>query len=122
MPFKIRFIPLGILKPYVLRLLSAKPMHGFEIMEEIFERTGRVWRPGLGTIYPTLSWLEENGYVESVLEVRGEKARKPYRITAKGLAALKGVSNCEARGAGELGLDENRLEGHVAEHHFNRDR
>ncbi len=88
-PFNIRFVPPGILKPYILRLLSNRPMHGFEIMEEIFERTGRVWRPGPGTIYPTLSWLEENGYVEGVLEVRGEKARKPYRITPKGTAALK---------------------------------
>jgi DNA-binding PadR family transcriptional regulator len=33
--------------------------------------------------------LEENGYVESIVEMRGEKARKPYKITSKGLAALK---------------------------------
>jgi len=101
-PFKIHFIPHGILKPYILRLLSVKPMHGFEIMEEIFERTGRVWRPGPGTIYPTLSWLEENGYVESVVEVRGEKARKPYRITPKGLAALKEYQTVKREGLESL--------------------
>ncbi|MGP8068391.1 MAG: PadR family transcriptional regulator [Candidatus Bathyarchaeia archaeon] len=46
-------------------------------MEEIFERTGRVWRPGPGTIYPTLSWPEENGYVESTIEMN-RTASTPY--------------------------------------------
>lgn len=87
-PFRIRFIPPGILKPYILRLLSEKPMHGFEIIEEIFQRTGRVWGPGPGAIYPTLSSLEENGFIETVVELRGEKARKPYRITKKGMQTL----------------------------------
>ena len=57
---------------------------------------------GPGTIYPTLSWLEENGYVESVVEVRGEKARKPYRITAKGLGALKEYRTVKREGLESL--------------------
>jgi DNA-binding PadR family transcriptional regulator len=77
-------------------------MHGFEIMEEIFERTGRVWKPGPGTIYPTLSWLEENGYVESTVEIRGEKARKPYKITSKGSAALKEYQTVKREGLESL--------------------
>lgn len=89
-PFRVNFIPQGLLKPYILRLLSEKPMHGFEIMEQIFDRTGGMWRPGPSAIYPTLTWLEDNGYVETAqIEAQGEKARKPYRITAKGREALK---------------------------------
>jgi len=76
--------------------------HGFEIMEEIFERTGRVWRPGSGAIYPTLSWLEEQGYIETTVEIRGEKARKPYRITKKGLEALKEYRTVKQEGLQSL--------------------
>ncbi len=89
-PFRVSVVPQGMLKPYILRLLSEGPMHGFEIMEEIFQHTKGMWRPGPSAIYPTLTWLEEKGYVEVVeSEPRGEKARRPYRITKKGEEALK---------------------------------
>lgn len=90
-PFRVNIIPQGLLKPYILRLLSEKPMHGFEIMEQIFERTGGMWRPGPSAIYPTLAWLEEKGYVEPVQrKAEGEKARRPYQIAENGREALKG--------------------------------
>jgi DNA-binding PadR family transcriptional regulator len=89
-PFRVNVIPQGLLKPYILRLLSEKPMHGYEIMEEIFERTRGLWRPGPSAVYPTLTWLEEKGYIEEVEgQVKGEKARRPYRITEKGKEALR---------------------------------
>ena len=89
-PFRVNIVPQGLLKPYILRLLSEKQMHGFEIMEEIFRRTNGMWRPGASAIYPTLTWLEEKGYIaETWGEVKGEKARRPYKITAKGREALK---------------------------------
>jgi DNA-binding PadR family transcriptional regulator len=44
--------------------------------------------------------LEENGYIESVVEVREEKARKPHRMTPKGFGALK-----EYRTAKQEGLE-----------------
>jgi DNA-binding PadR family transcriptional regulator len=89
-PFRVNIVPQGMLKPYILRLLSERPMHGFEMMEEIFQRTKGMWRPGPSAIYPTLTWLEEKGYVEEVQsEAKGEKARRPYKITEKGREALK---------------------------------
>jgi DNA-binding PadR family transcriptional regulator len=89
-PFRVNLIPQGFLKPYILRLLSEKPMHGYEIMDEIFERTKGLWRPGPSAIYPTLTWLEEKGYIEQVsVEIKGEKARRPYQITEKGKEALQ---------------------------------
>ena len=88
-PFRVNIVPQGLLKPYILKLLSEKPMHGFELMEQIFEKTNGMWHPGPAAIYPTLEWLEANSYIESVgKHGKSEKARKQYRITKKGIAAL----------------------------------
>ncbi|MCL5679912.1 MAG: PadR family transcriptional regulator [Candidatus Marsarchaeota archaeon] len=89
-PFRVDIIPKGLLKPLILKLLSDKPMHGFELMEQIFEKTDGMWRPGPAAIYPTLEWLESNGYIRSAdqHERKSEKARKQYAITKKGSDAL----------------------------------
>jgi DNA-binding PadR family transcriptional regulator len=87
-PFRISLIPRGLLKPVILYLLSERPMHGFEIMEEISARTGGMWRPGPGAVYPALLWLEEKGYIE-VQE--GEGSKKPYRITDQGQEAIENI-------------------------------
>ncbi|MGP8068795.1 MAG: PadR family transcriptional regulator [Candidatus Bathyarchaeia archaeon] len=93
-PFRVNIVPQGLLKPYLLRLLSEKPMHGFEMMEEIFQRTRGMWRPGPSAIYPTLTALEETGYIKAMEgQVRGEKTRRPYQITDKGREALKDYKN-----------------------------
>ncbi len=78
-------VPRGFLKYYILRLLSQKPMYGYEIMEEIEKRTTGHWRPGPGSIYPTLEWLEKIGYIEIVPgKSDKKKSARPYRITEKG--------------------------------------
>jgi DNA-binding PadR family transcriptional regulator len=94
-PFRITLLPQGILKPLILRLLSERPMHGYVIMEQIFERTQGMWRPTPASIYPTLAWLEEMGYITETEEASreaGERARRPYGLTAKGRSALKNYS------------------------------
>lgn len=91
-PFRITMLPQGILKPLILRLLSERPMHGYQMMEQIFDRTQGMWRPTPASIYPTLAWLEDKGYItESDASGRGigEKARRPYALTTKGHTALK---------------------------------
>ncbi|MEE9268327.1 MAG: PadR family transcriptional regulator [Thermoplasmata archaeon] len=85
-PFRISLVPRGLLKPVILRLLRGRPMHGFEIMEEITARTGGMWRPGPGAVYPALLALEEEGYV--TVGEKGERAKKPYTITDKGREAV----------------------------------
>ena len=88
-PFKVSVIPHGLLRPYILRLISKRPMYGFEIMEQIFEKTGGMWRPGPAATYTTLEWLERNGYIKALdVGQRSEKQRKQYKITEKGSAAL----------------------------------
>ena len=89
-PFRVDIVPKGLLKPLVLKLLSERPMHGFELMEQIFEKTNGMWRPGPAAIYPTLEWLETNGYIKpDETEKRPERTRRQYSITKKGTEALE---------------------------------
>lgn len=88
-PFRISLIPRGLLKPVILSLLAEKPMHGFELMEEVARRTGGMWRPGPGAMYPALLALEEGGYV--AVQEEGPRAKKPYAVTPTGREAIKGV-------------------------------
>lgn len=50
----------------VLLLLSEEPMHGYQIMRTITERTGGSWRPSPGVVYPTLSQLADEGLITVV--------------------------------------------------------
>lgn len=88
-PFRISLVPRGLLRPVLLHLLREGPRHGFELMEEIGRRTGGLWRPGPGAVYPALLSLEEEGFVTAGEE--GERSRKPYAITEKGRKAIQGL-------------------------------
>ena len=52
----------GGLKFVILRLLDEKPRHGYEIIKELEERSGGRYTPSPGTVYPTLTMLEEMGF------------------------------------------------------------
>jgi DNA-binding PadR family transcriptional regulator len=47
----------------ILALLAERPMHGYEMIQELEARTNGIWRPSAGSIYPTLQLLEEEGLV-----------------------------------------------------------
>lgn len=53
----------GDVRAAVLALLTERPMHGYEIIQQIEERSGGVWRPSPGSIYPTLQLLADEGLV-----------------------------------------------------------
>jgi DNA-binding PadR family transcriptional regulator len=53
----------GDVRAAILALLAERPMHGYEMIQELEERTGGVWRPSAGSIYPTLQLLEDEGLV-----------------------------------------------------------
>jgi DNA-binding PadR family transcriptional regulator len=75
----------GDLKLVVLNLLHASPSHGYEIIKAIETLAGGDYSPSPGVIYPTLTLLEEIGYVTVTQELEG---RKQYGITAAGSAHL----------------------------------
>src|SRR5918997_943489 len=53
----------GNTRAVILGLLAERPMHGYEMISELEQRTGGVWRPSPGSIYPTLQMLEEEGLI-----------------------------------------------------------
>jgi len=80
-------IPKGFLRQKTLELLGEKPMSGSEIAEEILRRTSGQWKPGPGSIYPLLAWLQKNGYaVEQPVKKSGMKR---YALTDAGREFLE---------------------------------
>jgi DNA-binding PadR family transcriptional regulator len=79
-----RFFGRGDVKFALLELLQERPMHGYEMMKALEEKSGGFYSPSPGSIYPTLQMLEDRGLV-SVQEVEGKKV---YSITDSGRAML----------------------------------
>lgn len=73
----------GLLPFLLLRMLAEGPRHGYDVMREFKERGH--WRPGPGSVYPTLAALEAAGYVVS----REEDGKRVYVITDAGVQHLK---------------------------------
>jgi len=76
----------GDLRYVILRLIGDQPTHGYELIKAIEERLGGAYSPSPGIVYPTLTLLEELGYVAAVPT---EGAKKAYQITSEGSAALE---------------------------------
>lgn len=76
----------GDLKYVILKLLAEKPRHGYEIIKELEERFGGAYAPSAGTVYPTLSLLEDLGYAVVSPEEGGKKV---YSITPEGTKYLE---------------------------------
>jgi DNA-binding PadR family transcriptional regulator len=53
----------GDVRAAILALLGERPMHGYEMIQELEERSDGMWRPSAGSIYPTLQLLEDEGLI-----------------------------------------------------------
>jgi DNA-binding transcriptional ArsR family regulator len=73
----------GDVRSAILALLDDRPMHGYEMIQELEERTGGRWRPSAGSIYPTLQLLEDEGLVTAE-EVEGRKVYSRPRAGPSG--------------------------------------
>lgn len=80
-----RFFAHGDLRLVILHLIAEKPRHGYEIIKAIEERVGGAYSPSPGTVYPTLTLLEETGLVTVS---QGEGTKRLHTITAEGQAHL----------------------------------
>jgi DNA-binding PadR family transcriptional regulator len=74
----------GDVRTAILLLLAEEPRNGYALMQEIDERSGGRWRPSPGSVYPTLSQLEDEGLVRTT-EIDGAKA---FEITDTGRQLL----------------------------------
>lgn len=76
---------LGDVRAAVLVLLAEQPMHGYQIIQEIAERSGGVWQPSPGSIYPVLQQLEDEGLVL----IDQTEGRKVANLTEAGRAYVE---------------------------------
>ena len=75
----------GDFKLFLLRVLDTQPMHGYEIMKFLEERSHGFYKPSAGSIYPALRSLVKRGHAA----VAGGNGRNVYRITPRGKAFLR---------------------------------
>lgn len=71
----------GDVRAAALALLAEQPMNGYQIIQEISERSGGVWRPSPGSIYPALQQLEDEGLIRAEA---GEGGRRAFQLTDEG--------------------------------------
>ena len=79
-----RMLAQGDLRLIALALIDQEPRHGYEIIKLVEEKTADWYSPSPGIVYPTLTYLEEAGYVT----VSSEGSKKLYTITDEGRAYL----------------------------------
>ena len=74
---------------FVLMLLRKGPKHGYMLMQDIERHTQGHWKPSHSAIYKLLNRLEEDGCISSWEEKDGERARRVYQISEKGVNLLE---------------------------------
>lgn len=91
----------GDVRTAVLSLLAERPMHGYQIIREIEDRSGGSWKPSPGSVYPTLQLLTDEGLITA----EESNGRKTYSLTEEGRqvadAAAEKSAPWEASGARE---------------------
>lgn len=70
----------GEVRTAVLALLAERPMHGYQIIREIEERSKGSWKPSAGSVYPALQLLADEGIVDA----EESNGRKIYSLTEAG--------------------------------------
>ncbi|MBA3020906.1 PadR family transcriptional regulator [Propionicimonas sp.] len=75
----------GDTRAAILKVLAEKPMHGYQIIQELSQRSGGAWRPSAGSVYPTLQLLADEGLIEAT-ETGGKKV---FALTEAGKAAVE---------------------------------
>lgn len=79
-----RMLAQGDLRLIALALIEEQPRHGYDIIKVLEEKTAGLYAPSPGVVYPTLTYLEDVGYLTS----QQEGTKKLYLVTAEGSAHL----------------------------------
>jgi DNA-binding PadR family transcriptional regulator len=98
----------GDVRAAILDLLAeGNPWNGYQIIQEVAERTQGVWRPSAGSVYPALQQLEDEGLISP----EGEGRRRMYTLTAEGQAYAEAHADELSRSWDAAGrADESALE------------
>jgi DNA-binding PadR family transcriptional regulator len=70
----------GDVRAAILDVLAVEPMNGYQVIQEIAERSGGAWKPSPGSVYPTVQQLEDEGLVEG----REGERRRLLQLTEEG--------------------------------------
>jgi DNA-binding PadR family transcriptional regulator len=70
----------GDVRAAILRLLLESPMHGYQIIHEISTRSGGVWKPSAGSVYPALQLMVDEGLISA----HENEGRRTYTLTDAG--------------------------------------
>jgi PadR family transcriptional regulator, regulatory protein PadR len=81
----------GLLPLYVLHLIAQQPRYGNEIMDLLAERTNGQWVSNPGAIYPLLTQLEKEGFIEGKWEDPDKRTVRVYTITPTGQAEVSRI-------------------------------
>ena len=76
----------GDLRLVLLALIESKPRHGYELIKELEQKFGGGYAPSPGSVYPTLTLLEELGHIGSVIS---EGTKRLFEITKQGAGYLR---------------------------------
>jgi DNA-binding PadR family transcriptional regulator len=103
----------GNVRAAALALLVQEPMNGYQIIQQISERSGGLWQPSPGSVYPALAQLEDEGLITPE---GSEGARRAYALTDEGRAyvaahpdELNEPWSAMAGGAASAAMDMRRL-------------
>ena len=77
----------GAVGTAILTLLDEQPMHGYELIGALAERSGGRWTPSPGSIYPALRRLEERGLIRA-LDGDADDGKRRYELTDDGRRRL----------------------------------
>jgi DNA-binding PadR family transcriptional regulator len=79
----------SLLALFILHSLSTSPKSGYDLLAEIKEKTGGLWVPSKGTLYPVLHQLEDEHLIEVI--ATGKRAKTTFAVTDSGKEALQTV-------------------------------
>ena len=79
----------GDVRAAIVALLAEEPMHGYQIITELTERSGGAWRPSPGSVYPTLQAMEDQGLVTA----DKSEGRRVFSLTDTGRAEAEAAGD-----------------------------
>jgi DNA-binding PadR family transcriptional regulator len=81
----------GDVRAAILKLLVERPMHGYEMIQEIAERSQDLWKPSPGSVYPTLQLLVDEDLIVGTSNLPSEGSKKLFELTDAGRAAAEKI-------------------------------
>jgi DNA-binding PadR family transcriptional regulator len=72
---------------------SPEPLNGYQVIQQIAERSNGIWKPSPGSVYPTIAQLQDEDLVEDAPEGRktirlADEGRKHVEAHADRLATM----------------------------------